>query len=275
MRIIEVEKEVVEDFYQSNRMYFDDQTFHWNEGVILKSGQSSALAVSADEHSIRPLRFAKGKSFGIQGISPRSKEQFLALELLLDPNVHMVSLTGPAGTGKTLLTVAAALQHLDKRNYEKVIISRPVQSTSKDIGFLPGTKEEKMAPWIQPIFDNFNVLTAGKGKTYLEMMMQKGIIEVEALTYIRGRTLPNTIFIIDEAQNITHHEAKAILTRMGENSKIILIGDLEQIDSPRVNEETSGLSSVVNLFKDFEHSGHVKLTKGERSKLATFAAQNM
>jgi PhoH-like ATPase len=140
---------------------------------------------------------------------------------------------------------------------------------------LPGTKEEKMAPWLQPIFDNLDVLTSKSGGTYIKLMMEKGIIEVEALSYVRGRTLPDTIFIIDEAQNITHHEAKALLTRMGENSKIILIGDLEQIDSSTVNRTSSGLASVVNLFKEFEHSGHVELVKGERSKLATFAAKVM
>jgi PhoH-like ATPase len=180
-----------------------------------------------------------------------------------------------AGCGKTLLSIAAAISMLHQNKFKKLILSRPVQSTSKDIGFLPGTKEEKLMPWLQPFFDNLEVIFDKRGKAYIDMLMKNGTIELEALTYIRGRTLPDTIFIIDEAQNITHHEAKALLTRMGDNSKIILIGDLEQIDSPTVDEKTSGLSSVVSLFKEFEHSGHIRLRKGERSKLATYAAKVM
>jgi predicted ribonuclease YlaK len=682
--VVNVTQQEIDHFYREDILTIDGQDFSSNEGVVLKCGQASALAMAEDSNTIRKMNYARGKSFNVQGISPRSKEQYFAMEMLLDPNIHMVSLSGMAGCGKTFLTVAAALHHLEKNNYEKLIISRPVQSTSKDIGFLPGpqpldakiltpsgwttmgevdkgdyviskdgsktkvldifpkgkknvyeiitsdgrrtescidhlwftktlrdkknnhrgsvktteqimnslrdpkfknrlnhflprvapvvydsalmpipayslgallgdgsicssinltsidndiierftiemklmgctvskiknsiqynvssnqysnklgkeviiadlnsgetkiypsvgiaseildinkstlnsrceenstinnieykfgikdgrwsnllkrklgdlgligkksnnkfipekylyssvedriallrglmdmdgsvrastgeatyytvskqlandvislvqslggnasyhtrkarsntlpggrrivgkhdsyvvsvsilginpfyldrkaslykknrlkgikiksinligkkevqcilvdnkehlyvtddfivthnTKEEKMTPWLQPIFDNFDVLTGKMGRNYLKMMMEKGVIEVEALTYVRGRTLPNTIFIIDEAQNITHHEAKALLTRMGENSKIILIGDLEQIDSPTVNELSSGLTSVVSLFKEFEHSGHIKLIKGERSKLASFAAKVM
>jgi PhoH-like ATPase len=275
IRTIETTNEKISQFYEEDVLFINNHDFYPNEGVVLKCGQSSALSIASSCDTVRKFNFAKGKGFKIQGVTPRSKEQFLALELLLDPDIHMVSLSGFAGCGKTFITMAAALQHLDNRTYEKLIISRPVQSTSKDIGFLPGTKEEKMAPWLQPIFDNFDVLISKNGRGYIEMMMNKGIIEVEALSYVRGRTLPNTLFVIDEAQNITHHEAKALLTRMGENSKIVLIGDLEQIDSPNVNELSSGLSSVIDLFKEFEHSGHVKLVKGERSKLASFAAKVM
>jgi PhoH-like ATPase len=273
--VIEATQQQIDHFYREDILTISGQNFYPNEGVVLRCGQSSALGMAEDHNTIRRLNFAKGKGFNVQGVSPRSKEQYFAMEMLLDPEIHMVSLSGMAGCGKTFLAVATALQHIEKRRYERLIISRPVQSTSKDIGFLPGTKEEKMAPWLQPIFDNFDVLTSKNGRSYLEMMINKGIIEVEALSYVRGRTLPNTIFIIDEAQNITHHEAKALLTRMGENSKIILIGDLEQIDSPTVNELSSGLSSVVNLFKEFEHSGHIRLIKGERSELASYAAKVM
>lgn len=271
---IEVPKWDIDSFYDKGYVDIDEDLYP-NQGVILKSGKSSALAIADGEGLVRTLNFANKKDFALEGIRPRTAEQVFACELLLDPNIHMVSLTGMAGCGKTLLSIASAIHMLHNKEYEKIVISRPVQSTSKDIGFLPGTKEEKMAPWLQPIFDNLQVILGPKGKSYLDVMMERGIIEVEALTYVRGRTFPNTVFIVDEAQNITHHEAKALLTRMGENSKIILIGDLEQIDSPSVDQRTSGLSSVVSLFKEFEHSGHVRLRKGERSKLATFAAEVM
>lgn len=272
---IDVFREEIDQFYREETLEIPGEEFYPNEGVMLKSGQSSALAMASGPTTLRKLKYGVGKDVSVEGIKPRSAEQTFALELLLDPNIHMVSLTGMAGCGKTLLAIASAISLLHQKKYKKLVISRPVQSTSKDIGFLPGTKEEKMMPWLQPIFDNLEVIFEKKGAPYIEMMMKNGMIEVEALTYVRGRTLPDTIFIIDEAQNITHHEAKALLTRMGENSKIILIGDLEQIDSPIVDEKTSGLSSVVSLFKEFEHSGHIRLRKGERSKLATYAAKVM
>lgn len=272
---LEVLKEEIDAFYKDETIIIPDEKFYPNQGVLLKCGQSSALALAESETKLRKLKFATGKDFSVEGIRARSAEQVFALELLLDPNVHMVSLSGMAGCGKTLLSIAAAVSMIHQNKYKKLILSRPVQSTSKDIGFLPGDKNEKLMPWLQPFFDNLEVIFDKRGKAYIDMLMKNGIIEMEALTYIRGRTLPDTIFIIDEAQNITHHEAKALLTRMGENSKIILIGDLEQIDSPTVDEKTSGLSSVVSLFKDFEHSGHIRLRKGERSKLATYAAKVM
>lgn len=279
---VEVEPDDISNLYANGHLeipdwYLEegDPSFFPNEGIVLKSGQSSALAMANSKDEVRKLKYACGKGFAVEGIAPRSKEQVFALELLLDPNIHMVSLTGMAGCGKTLLAIAAAIHHLQHKNYKKIVISRPVQSTSKDIGFLPGTKEEKMAPWLQPIFDNLKVLLSDKGEDHIQRLMDKKIIEVEALTYIRGRTLPNTMFIIDEAQNITHQEAKALLTRMGENSKIVLIGDLYQIDSVKVDETTSGLSSVIELFKSFNRSGHIRLQKGERSELATYASKIM
>lgn len=277
---IEVDKDLLEEFYTHGSISLEEPDLNGivlypNQGIVLRSGRSSALAMVEEDNIVRKLYYAGEKGFSIQGITPRSKEQTIALELLLDPEVHMVSLTGSAGSGKTMLSIASAIQLLNDRKYKKIVISRPVQSTSKDIGFLPGDKHEKMAPWLQPIFDNIEVILSSRGKSYIDMMIEKGTIEIEALTYVRGRTLPNTIFIVDEAQNITHHEAKALLTRMGEDSKIILLGDLEQIDSTSLDQRTSGLSSVVELFKEFDRSGHVRLKKGERSELATYAAKVM
>lgn len=272
---LDVSKSIVDELYEEGNVFVDCDTLMPNQGVLLRSESSSGLGIVCQDGSVDRLRYAGGKNFSVQGVKPRSKEQVFALEILLDPEVSLVTMTGKSGCGKTLLAIASALEMLHNNQYNKIVISRPVQSVSKDIGFLPGTKEEKMMPWLQPIFDNLEVIFTKKGISYFEMMINKGQIEVEALAHVRGRTLPNTIFIIDEAQNITHHEAKAVLTRLGENSKAILIGDLDQIDSVSITKHSSGLLSVVELFKDFKGSGHVSLVKGERSELATYAADVM
>lgn len=268
--VIDISSEEMEDFYSNGEIdLYED--FYPNEFIVLKSDKQSALAVYKNE-TVKKLTFTSQKGFNVQGITPRNKEQTFALEALLDPDCHMVTLTGKAGCGKTLLAVASAVHQLQSGRYKKIIVSRPVQSLSSDIGFLPGTKYEKMEPWIQPMVDNFKIVF-NNGESYFNLMLEKGIIEVEALTYIRGRSLPSTIFILDEAQNITYQEAKAVLTRMGEGSKLIMLGDLEQIDAPHLDSTTSGLGAISEKFKDFELSSHITLLKGERSKLATYASK--
>jgi PhoH-like ATPase len=269
--VLELGPEDVQEFYDEGSLYYGRDQFFPNEFLVVKGGQKSALGIFKNG-AIQKLRYTSGKSFNVQGISPRNKEQTFALEMLLDKDIHMVTMSGKAGSGKTLLAIAAAIQMLNEKRYEKIILSRPALSMSKEIGFLPGTLEEKMMPWLQPFFDNLKQILPN-GKAYIDMMIEKEIIEIGALSYIRGRSLPNTIFIVDEAQNITHNEAKAIITRMGENSKLILIGDLEQIDAPHLDSTTSGLGSVVEKFKDFDLSAHITLLKGERSPLAAHAAK--
>lgn len=225
------------------------------------------------------------------GLKPRNKEQGFALDLLLDDRIKLVSITGAAGCGKTLLALAAGLaQCLGGKDtkYEKLIVSRPVQPMGKDIGFLPGTIEEKMEPWVAPIKDNLSFLLGGRKKTvskkhgeqdrefkrdpYIDMLFQDKI-EIEALTYIRGRSIPNSFMIIDECQNLTVHELKTIITRISEGTKIVLLGDLEQIDNAGVDMFTNGLAYAVEKFKDSSLAGHITLLKGERSALATLAAK--
>lgn len=270
---IDVSRSCIDDLFIQGELYIPDVHLMPNQGVCLRSESTSALGMAINENTIRKMKYAGSRKFDVEGIFPRSKEQVFALEMLLDPDISLVTLTGFAGCGKTLLSVAAAMQQIQNGVYDKFIMSRPIESTSKDIGFLPGTKEEKMAPWLQPFFDNLEYIYKKKGMSYINQMMNKGVIEIEAISHIRGRSLPNTIFIVDEAQNISRHEAKAVLTRMGENSKIILIGDLEQIDSPKLDTSTSGLQVVINAFKDFEKAGHVTMIRGERSELATHAAK--
>ena len=269
--VVEVLPYDIEEFYKNGELDIYEE-FMPNEFIVLKASNKQSVLGIFKDGVIKKLSHASKKDFNIQGIAPRSKEQSFAMEMLMDSNVHMATITGKAGSGKTLLACAAATDLLFSGQFEKIIISRPVVSMSKDIGFLPGSKEEKMQSWVQPFFDNFKAIFKDSN-TYLESLIGSGAIEVEALTYIRGRSLPNTIFILDESQNITYHEAKAVLTRMGENSKIIMLGDLEQIDAPHLDSSMCGLSSVVELFKEFEHSAHIRLLKGERSKLATYAAK--
>ena len=214
------------------------------------------------------------KMDNVWGIDARNKEQSFALELLMDPDVEVVSLIGQAGSGKTLLAVAAGLEQVlgDDSEYKKLIVSRPIQPLGKDIGFLPGTLEEKMDPWLMPIKDNLEFLL-GNDRDTVKMYFEKGVIEIEAITYIRGRSITNAFIIIDEAQNLTRHELKTILTRVGEGTKIILTGDIEQIDNIYIDETSNGLTYAVEKFKEYDISGHITLQKGERSKVATLAAK--
>jgi len=271
VKVIHLSPNQVNAFYDKGKIEYSDVELMPNEYLVLKGGAKSALAVHKSGFLRKLTHTAKGE-FNVMGVSPRNKEQCFALEMLLDRKIHMATLTGRAGSGKTLLSTAAALHMLKAGYYDKIVLSRPIQSLSGDLGYLPGSKYEKMEPWIQPIIDNLKLIFKN-GESYLEIMMQNGTIEVEALTYIRGRSLPRTIFILDEAQNITYAESKAVITRMGEDSKLILLGDLEQIDAPHLDSTTCGLGAVVEKFRDFELSGHITLLKGERSPLAAYAAK--
>ena len=197
-----------------------------------------------------------------------------ALELLMDPNISIITMIGKAGCGKTLLALASGLEQIleEEKRYKKLVVSRPVQPLGNDIGFLPGTLEEKMMPWLMPIRDNLEFLMGGNKQT-MDMMFENGTIEVEALTYIRGRSISNAFIIIDEAQNLSTHELKTIITRVGEGTKIILTGDIEQIDSVYLDSTSNGLSYAIEKFKNHDITGHITLKKGERSKVATLAAK--
>ena len=253
-----------------------------NAGVLLRDTATpnhTALGrYDAARGAIIALRVPRE---GVMGIRPRNKEQAFALELLLDDAVRLVTLIGKAGTGKTLLALAAGIRRTTEDGvFSRLLVSRPVMPLGRDIGFLPGDVDEKLNPWMQPIFDNLEILfTAGTGagrgahkeRGFLDLL-ENGTIQVEPLTYIRGRSLPHQYLIIDESQNLTPHEVKTIITRCGEGTKIILTGDPHQIDNPYVDQASNGLSVVADRFRKEKIAGHVVLAKGERSELAELAA---
>jgi PhoH-like ATPase len=213
---------------------------------------------------------------GVMGVRPRNKEQSFAIDLLLDENVRLVTLVGKAGTGKTLLALAAGLKRtMDDGVYTRMLVSRPVMPLGRDIGFLPGDVDEKLNPWMQPIFDNLEFLfsnTARKGPRAYAELLDSGQIQVEPLTYIRGRSLPQQFMVVDEAQNLTPHEVKTIITRSGDGTKIVLTGDPGQIDNPYVDSASNGLTICADRFRGERLAGHIVLAKGERSELAELAA---
>jgi len=250
------------------------------------NGETILTRFSYENNSIYPLAFYKDQE--VFGIKALNDEQKMAFDLLLDDSVKLVTLVGKAGTGKTLIAIAAGLVKVVEENkYSRLVISRPISPLGKDIGYLPGTKSEKMNPWMQPIYDNMELLLFGKnaqeeknnGKIFgkkkpsLEDYLDFGFVELEPLTYIRGRSLPNQFIIVDEAQNLTPHEMKTIITRAGQGTKIVLTGDPYQIDIPYLDSESNGLSMAVEKMKSELIIGHITLEKGERSKLADIAAK--
>jgi PhoH-like ATPase len=213
---------------------------------------------------------------GVMGVRPRNKEQSYAIDLLLDENIRLVTLVGKAGTGKTLLALAAGLKRtLEDGMYTRMLVSRPVMPLGRDIGFLPGDVDEKLNPWMQPIFDNLEFLFSSgtrKGPRAYAELLESGQIQVEPLTYIRGRSLPAQFMIVDEAQNLTPHEVKTIITRSGDGTKIVLTGDPGQIDNPYVDSASNGLTIAADKFRGEKLAAHIVLSKGERSDLAELAA---
>ena len=279
-----VDEEFINQFYLGEELIIDKEMSD-EQKIKLYPNQFLMLVSSSNEKKTALARFINHKSpishivdlknEVLWGILPRNKEQSMAFDLLFDDEVPLVSLIGKAGSGKTLMAIAAGLeQTLGKKDakYRRIVISRPVQPMGKDIGFLPGTLENKMLPWLKPIQDNIQFIM-GNDKTMLEAYVEKGQIEIEALTYIRGRSISNAFVIIDEAQNLTAHEVKTSITRIGENTKIVLTGDIEQIDNVYTNETSNGLTYAVEKFKESELAGHITFRKGERSKLATAAAK--
>ena len=304
-----VDDEMIELFYEGKDIFIPKELIQ-EQKLVLYPNIFLMLVSSSSEKKTALCRFfnfdtpvsklidCKGSlNWGVQ---PRNKEQSFAFDLLIDPSIHLVTLTGQAGSGKTLCAIAAGMEQsisfgrmypvdkdmpknffsntkydpADDLSYGKMVVSRPVQPMGRDIGFLPGSMEEKMLPWLKPIQDNIQFIM-GNDKLALQQLMESGAVELEALTYIRGRSIANAFIIVDEAQNLTAHEVKTIITRAGEGTKIILTGDIEQIDNVYTNETSNGLTYAIEKFKDSAIAGHVSFKKGERSRLATEAAKRL
>jgi PhoH-like ATPase len=274
-----VDEQEIDRFYAGEELWMDptEHILCPNQFIMLISNSNdkkTALARFNDYNE--PLQKIVKSNKRIWSTEPRNKEQQFAFDLLLDPEISVVSLVGKAGSGKTLLALAAGLEQTFGKDslYRKIVVTKPVEPVGKDIGFLPGSMEEKMLPWLAPIQDNLQFLM-GDDKATLELYMEKGQIEVEAMTFIRGRSISNAFIVIDEVQNMTQHEIKTVLTRVGEGTKIILTGDIEQIDNVYIDATNNGLSYVVEKLKEEKITGHVTLLKGERSKVATIAATKL
>jgi PhoH-like ATPase len=252
------------------------EKLRWNEFVILKERGGSAERIARWSHEDGTLEAISGEPASVSGVMPLNSRQRVALELLLDDRLKLVTIVGKAGTGKTLLAIAAGLRKIyDEKTYGKMLVTRPVVPVGKDIGYLPGEKQAKMSNWMQPLFDNLEYILGvhkrDKAKSVDQMLKDKQI-EIEALSYIRGRSLPNQYIVIDEAQNLTPHEIKTIVSRAGEGSKVVLTGDPYQIDNMYLDANSNGLSYLVDAFKGQAIYGHVTLQKTERSELAELAA---
>jgi PhoH-like ATPase len=276
----------LDSWKESGRTFYrvrgpDVANWYPNQGLF-PAGDPAAFIVRQlrdGEAVIEILKDHATTNHAVWGITARNREQNFALNLLLDPEIDFVSLLGAAGTGKTLLALAAGLaQTLDAKRYREIIMTRVTVPVGEDIGFLPGTEEEKMTPWMGALMDNLEVLAPREGGEWgraatADLLSSK--IKIRSLNFMRGRTFQSKYLIIDEAQNLTAKQMKTLITRAGPGTKVICLGNIAQIDTPYLSETTSGLTYVVDRFKDWPHGGHVTLRRGERSRLAEFASERL
>lgn len=281
-----VKKENIDAVYKEGELEIKGHSFYKNEYVLLKTEENeSSSAICKYDHNKNKIVVMKHE-YEAMGVHPINLEQKYAFDLLLDDKVKLVTLLGPAGTGKTLIAIACGLAKTiggKEPAYEKLLVARPVIPLGKDIGYLPGSKNEKLSFWMQPISDNLDFImrkvditngkldSVGTTKDKVDYLIKSDILEIEALTYIRGRSIPKQYLIVDEAQNLTPHEVKTIISRAGDGTKIVLTGDAEQIDNPYLDANSNGLSYTIERLKDNELVGHVFLSKSERSDLASLA----
>ena len=277
-----VDPDIINKAYSGNHLKIEEDlvkngheiNISENEFVILKANNRSNQSCLMMRNTKNLVLLEKKQELQKQsGVEPKNKEQIFALELLLNEEIPLVTLTGIPGSGKTYLALMTALKFVEKNTKKRIIFTRPIQTVGKDIGFLPGDLNEKMSPWLAPIVDNFR--NQFGDLSYFEIMMEKGQIDVAPLSHIRGRSFNDSIIIVDEAQNATVHELKTVITRTGRNSKVILLGDIEQVDLPYVNKFSNGLTIVTEKLKGESLTGHVNFTKGYRSDLANVVAAKL
>jgi len=280
---LEVESDDIDSFYSSRTLkgqHIDHLEANTSVKLVYKDNhKKSALGrvvVTDGSKAVKKLNIPDN----VLGIRPRNTEQKFAIDLLLDDKIELVTLMGSAGTGKTILSLSAGLMSVLDGKYDKLLISRPIMPLGKDVGFLPGDLESKLDPYMRPFYDNLDyiMMSGGVGRKYkvsYEDLFENGTIQIEPITFIRGRSIPNQFIIIDESQNMTSHELKTVISRCGEGSKIVLTGDPGQIDNPYIDSSSNGLSVTVKKIRDEDNTGHLLLKKGERSRLANMAAEKL
>ena len=269
----------INQFYADKKLPIKLENVPPNSFILGKAGAQKSFLGIYRNNEINPLQYKISEMFGVE---PRNSEQAFAIEALLNPSIPLVTLTGLAGSGKTFLALMAALsvvwhsplgeqmKEIGVVKGKRLVITRTLQPVGRDLGYLPGSMQDKMAPWLAPIVDN--VRQAFGDVSYFDTMIEKGSIEVAPIPYIRGRTFTDAFIIVDEAQNATIHELKTIITRIGQGSKIVLLGDIDQIDTPYIDKRSNGLSIVIDRFRNSDLAAHVHLSKGQRSGLATEAS---
>ena len=274
-----IDDEKLTDFQMSGRLAWDEKPLFPHQFVLFRQEKegNKTLHIGRYIEEDGLLRYVESWQEPVMGVKPLNVKQRMAFDLLLDDSIPLVTLVGKAGTGKTLLAMAAALKKtLDGKQYARVLVSRPIIPMGQDLGYLPGQKQAKMSHWMQPVFDNLDYIIDSARQQNLksiDQLLNNKVIEIEAITYIRGRSLPRQYIIIDEAQNLTPHEVKTIVSRAGDGSKVVLTGDPYQIDSPYLDAESNGLTYLVEAFKGLGLAGHISLAKSERSPLAEMAAE--
>jgi PhoH-like ATPase len=281
-REVQVAGQLIDDFYQKGTATVEGLDLFPNEFVFLVDEADEKHAAIARATDLDVVIRLKYQLDSVWKIRPRSKEQRMAFELLLDPDIQVVTMIGQAGTGKTLLALAAGLECvLGFKRYDRMLVSRPIIPLGKDLGYMPGDKDEKLSHWMQPIFDNLTYLMSeghhdrqepDSLRLKVEKLLREHVVEMEALTYIRGRSIPRQFVIVDEAQNLTPHEVKTIISRAGEGTKMVLTGDPYQIDNPYLDSSSNGLTYAAERLKVLPLHGHITLKKSERSDLAAAAA---
>jgi len=264
---IALQDDDINSFHKDGFIECSEGRFNPNQFIVGKASNGTFLGIFNDDQ----IKKLYQSVTGIMRLEPRNKEQKFAIEALMSPDVSLVTMTGLAGSGKTFLALMTGLEQVHNGVYERIVITRSIQPVGRDLGFLPGDIQDKMDPWLAPIIDNLRVVF--KDTVYFGMMIEKGKIEVAPLSYIRGRTFNDSLVIVDEAQNTTIHELKTIVTRIGSNSKIVLLGDVDQIDTPYINKRSNGLSIVISKFKQSKLHAHIHLNRGQRSNLASEASK--
>ncbi|MFW5873722.1 MAG: PhoH family protein [Bacillota bacterium] len=272
-KTITTSKTIINKLYSKKKIDFDKENKDLINNQLIELQACDAQQTALAKYSLGKLNLIE-RNKSIHGIRAKNREQIFAVELLMDPSISLITISGISGTGKTLLSLITGLEQVSNLNiYNKLTITRPTVSVGNEIGFLPGTLEEKLKPWMKPIYDNFDYISNGNGEEIIDRLKTCNKLQIEPLQYIRGRSIPNQFMIIDEAQNLSPRQIKTVISRAGKDTKIILTGDIDQIDQPYLSKRSNALSYVIDKFMNQDNYGHVEMRRSERSRLAEQASQ--